>query len=157
MPTELTDEIGERIRDKGKEFGTTTGRPRRCGWFDGVILKYAVRINGLDGLVITKLDVLGGLDKVKICTSYRHKVRVVNEFPADLKLLEKFQPVYEEMDGWPDLSEEEWREIAKEGYYSLPKELRDYLKRIEELAGVPIYLISLGPGRESTICLKEIF
>lgn len=157
QPTELKDVIGDRIREKGKEFGTTTGRPRRCGWFDSVILRYAVRVNSLDGLAITKLDVLGGLEKVKICTSYRYKVRVLKDFPADLKLLEKCQPVYEEFDGWPDLSEEEWREIAEKGYYSLPKELRDYLKRIEQIAGVPIYLISLGPGRDSTICLKEIF
>ncbi len=157
LPTEMNDEIGDKIREKGKEFGTTTGRPRRCGWFDAVILRYAVRVNSLDGLAITKLDVLGGLDKVKICTSYRHKVRVVKEFPADLELLEKCQPVYEEMNGWVDLLEEKWREIAKDGYYALPKELRDYLKRIEKLAEVPIYVISLGPGRESTISLKEIF
>ena len=157
LPTELKDKTGKWILERGKEFGTTTGRARRVGWFDAVILKYAIRINSLDGLAITKLDVLGGLEKVKICTSYRYKVRVLNEFPADLKLLEKFEPVYEEMDAWPYFSEEEWREIVKGGYYSLPKELRNYLKKIEELAGVPIYLISLGPGRESTICLKEIF
>jgi adenylosuccinate synthase len=157
LPTELKGKIGERIRDKGKEFGTTTGRPRRCGWFDAVILRYAARVNSLDGLAITKLDVLGGLEKVKICTSYRYNGKIIEEFPASLKVLEKCQPVYEEMDGWEDLTEEEWREIANKGYYSLPKELKDYLKRIEGLAGVPIYLISLGPERESTICLKEIF
>lgn len=157
MPTELTDKIGERIRNKGKEFGTTTGRPRRCGWFDGVILKYAVRINGLDGLAITKLDVLGGLEKVKLCTSYEYNGKKLKEFPASLKVLEKCKPVFEELDGWDDLSDEEWIELARKGYDALPKELKEFLKRIEEIGGVPVYLISVGPGRKSTICLKEIF
>jgi len=157
MPTEMKDKIGERIRERGKEFGATTGRPRRCGWLDGVILRYATRVNSLDGLAITKLDVLGGLSKVKICTSYKLNGQTLEEFPASLKVLEKCKPVCEEFDGWEDLSEKEWMEIAKKGYYALPKELRDYLKRIEEIAGVPIFLISLGSERESTINLKEIF
>ena len=157
MPTELTGKIGERIRDKGKEFGTTTGRPRRCGWFDGVILRYAVRVNGLDGLAITKLDVLGGLEKIKLCTSYKYNGKKLEEFPASLKVLEKCKPVFEEFDGWNDLSEDEWRELAEKGYNALPEELKNYLKKIEEIGGVPVYLISIGPGRESTIALKEIF
>lgn len=157
LPTELKDELGEKIREKGKEYGATTGRPRRCGWLDGVILKYSVRVNGLDGLAITKLDVLGGFKKLKICTSYDFDGKKIQEFPASIKVLEKCKPVYEELDDWPDFSKEEWKRITNEGYYSLPKELKDYLKRIEEIAGIPIFLISMGPERESTICLKEIF
>jgi len=157
FPTELTDSIGNRIRDKGAEFGTTTGRPRRCGWLDGVALRFATRVNDFDGLAVMKLDVLSGLEKVKICTAYEYNGKTVKEFPANLKILEKCVPVYESLDGWSDFSEEEWREIATKGYYALPNEMRDYLKKVEEIAGVPVYFISIGPGRESTICLKEIF
>ena len=157
MPTELNDEIGKKIRQKGKEFGTTTGRPRRCGWFDGVILRHAVRINGLDGLAITKLDVLGGSKKIKLCTHYEYDGKKLEEFPARLKVLEKCKPVYEEMDGWNNMPKEEWRELSRKGYDTLPEELKKYLKRIERIGGVPVYLISVGPGRESTICVKNIF
>ncbi len=157
FPTELSDNIGERIREKGAEFGTTTGRPRRCGWLDGVALRYATRINSLDGLAVMKLDVLGGLEEVKICTAYEYDGKEVKEFPASLKVLEKCKPVYESLTGWSDFSLQEWKEIASRGYYSIPKEMRNYLNRIEEITGVPIYFISIGPGRESTICLKEIF
>jgi adenylosuccinate synthase len=157
LPTELKDKDGDRIRNKGKEFGTTTGRPRRVGWFDGVILRYAVRVNSIDGLAITKLDVLSGLKKVKICTSYKFNGKIINEFPTSLKILEKCEPFYEEMDGWPKFSEEEWEKIAKKGYNALPKQLKNYLKTIERIGGVPIYLISIGPERESTINLKKIF
>ena len=157
FPTELKDEIGERIREKGKEFGTTTGRPRRCGWLDAVMLKYAKRVNSLDGLVITKLDVLGGLKKVKMCVAYECEGKRIEEFPADLKMLEKCKPVYEEFDGWKDLPREEWLRRAKEGYEALPEEARNYLKRIEELTKVPVFLISVGPEREATISLREIF
>jgi len=157
FPTELNDNVGKRIRDKGNEFGTTTGRPRRVGWFDGVILKYAVRINSIDGLAIAKLDVLSGLEKIKVCTSYKFNGKILNEFPASLKVLEKCEPVYEEIDGWEDIEEEEWKKIAKKGYDSLPKELRNYLKLLEKIGGVPAYLISIGQDRQSTISLKKIF
>jgi len=157
MPTELNDSIGELLKKKGNEFGATTGRPRRCGWLDSVALKFAVRVNGLDGLIVTKLDVLGGLDEIKICTAYQYNGKEINEFPASLKILEKATPVYETLSGWSDLSEDDYREIADKGYYSLPKEMRNYLKRIEEITGIPIYLVSIGPGREATISLREIF
>jgi adenylosuccinate synthase len=124
---------------------------------DGVALRYATRINGLDGLAVMKLDVLGGLEKVNICTAYEYNSKIVKEFPANLKVIEESKPVYESLDGWPDFSEEEWRKIANKGYYALPNEMRNYLKRIEEIAGVSIYFISIGPGRESTISLREIF
>ncbi len=157
FPTELTGGIGDRIREKGAEFGTTTGRPRRCGWLDGVALKFAIRVNGFDGLAVMKLDVLGGLENVRICTAYEYDGQTVKEFPANLKVLEKCKPIYEELKGWRDFPEGEWREVANKGYDALPNELRDYLKEIEKIAGVPIYFVSIGPGRESTICLKEIF
>jgi len=157
MPTELNDSIGELLKKKGNEFGATTGRPRRCGWLDSVALKFAVRVNGLDGLIVTKLDVLGGLDEIKICTAYQYNGKEINEFPASLKILEKATPVYETLSGWSDLSEDDYGEIADKGYYSLPKEMRNYLKRIEEIAEIPIYLVSVGPDREATISLREIF
>jgi len=157
MPTECEDETCRRLRKKGKEFGTTTGRPRRCGWLDGVILRFAGRINSLDGLAVTKLDVLGGLDKIKICTSYMVNGKKITEFPASLKTLEKCEPIYEEMNGWSDLSDEEWKKIVKKGYKALPKELKDYLNKIEKIAGIPVYLISFGRGRELTISRKNIF
>ena len=157
FPTELNDKIGEMIRDKGKEFGTTTGRPRRVGWFDGVILRYAVRVNSLNGLAITKLDVLSGLKKIKICTSYKFNGKIINELPSSLKIIEKCEPVYEELDGWANISGDEWKKIVKRGYVALPKELKNYLKTIEKIGEVPVYLISIGPERESTISLKKIF
>jgi adenylosuccinate synthase len=111
----------------------------------------------LDGLAITKLDVLGGLKKLKICTSYKFNGKTVDEFPASLKVLEKCEPVYEEMDCWSDISVEQWKRIKKKGYVALPKELKNYLKMIEKIGKVPIYLISVGPERESTIDLKKLF
>lgn len=155
--TELKDEIGERIRDKGNEFGTTTGRPRRVGWFDAVILKYAIRVNSMDGLAVAKLDVLSGLKKIKICTSYKYNGKMLEEFPASLKVLQECEPVYEQIDSWPDIPKDEWKKIVKKGFNALPKELKNYLKIIERIGGIPIYLISVGPERESTISLKKIF
>jgi adenylosuccinate synthase len=157
FPTELKDKIGERIREKGAEYGTTTGRPRRCGWLDGVALRYATRINGLDGLAVTKLDVLGGLEEVRICTAYEHNGKRIEEFPSSLEELEECTPVYESLDGWPDFSEEGWKEIAKRGYSALPEEMRNYLKRMEEIARAPIYFVSVGSERDSTVCLRKIF
>lgn len=157
FPTELIDKTGDRIREKGAEFGTTTGRPRRCGWLDGIALKFANRINDFDGLAVMKLDVLGGLENVKVCTAYEYNGEKITELPANLGILQKCVPVYESLNGWPDLSQSEWREVAKKGFHELPNQMRDYLKKIEEISGVPIYFVSVGPGRESTICLKEIF
>ena len=110
----------------------------------------------VDGLLVCKKRI-SRLKKIKLCTHYEYNGKKLEDFPASLKILEKCKPVYEEMDGWDDLSDEEWRELAEKGYDALPKELKDYLKTIEEIGGVPVYLISVGPGRESTICLREIF
>jgi len=152
--TELTGELGNKIREKGKEYGTTTGRPRRCGWLDLVNIRHAVMVNGLSGLAITKLDVLGGLKTLKVCVAYKYKNEIIKDQPFDLTVFIECKPIYEELDGWDDLSEKEWEKIAEEGYYALPKTLRDYLKFIEDDVGVPVKLISFGPGRKFTIDLR---
>jgi adenylosuccinate synthase len=151
FPTELEDENGEELRKAGREFGSTTGRPRRCGWFDAPAVRYAVRINGLTGIALTKLDVLSGFEKIKICTGYEYQGKIVEELPASLEIFSNCKPVYEEMPGWSsdigrakDLSE-------------LPVQARNYIKRLEELIGCPIVLVSLGAGREDTLMLKNPF
>lgn len=151
FPTELFDEVGDRIQEKGAEFGATTGRRRRCGWLDTVILRNAARLNSLTGLAITKLDVLGGFDEIKLCTAYTCRGKLVPEFPADLKVLEQCEPVYETVSGWhEDIS-------GVRSYEALPEATKAYLKRIEELTETPVDIISVGPGRNETIVLKNIF
>jgi len=154
FPTELTDEIGNFLREKGGEYGTTTGRPRRCGWLDIVILRYAKRINGLDEIALTKLDVLSGIKKLKIATAYKLEGKIVEEFPTSISELEECQPIYIEFDGWERLEQKEWKKIVKFGFEVLPKNAKVYLKKIEELIGIPITIISLGPSREETIIRK---
>ncbi len=151
FPTELFDYVGDQIQKKGVEFGATTGRKRRCGWLDTVIVRNAVRLNGLTGLVITKLDVLGGLSPLKICTAYEYQGKTMNHFPADLKILAKCKPVYEEHPGWNE-------DISKmKTFDELPENARKYLKRIEELTQTPIEIVSVGPGRDETIVLNNPF
>ena len=151
FPTELFDEIGGRLQKKGAEFGATTGRKRRCGWLDMVILKNAARLNSLTGLVITKLDVLDGLDEIKICTGYEHEGKIYDAFPPGIKILENCTPVYETHPGWKE-------DISKiKEFDKFPENTRKYLKRIEELSGVKIKIISVGPGREATIVLDNVF
>ncbi len=147
--SELFDDIGDYIQEKGAEFGATTGRRRRCGWLDTVILNNAVRLNGLTGLAITKLDVLGGLKEIKICTAYLCKGQRIEAFPANLNELEACEPVYETLPGW----EEDISELRR--FEDLPENVRSYLKRIEELTGVPVQIVSVGPGREQTIILNN--
>ncbi len=151
FPTEQDNEVGELIREKGKEFGTTTGRPRRCGWLDLVIVKTACRLNGLTGLAITRLDVLGGIEKLKICHSYQIGAEKTVNFPGSLKILEKCEPIYDEVAGWEELTKEQWRKIANTGYEALPENLKQYLKYIENDCKTPVKVISIGPGREDTI------
>lgn len=151
FPTEIKDEIGEHLREKGGEYGTTTGRPRRCGWLDMVMVRYSARINSLTSLAVTKIDVLGGLEKIYVCTDYEHNGEVITEFPASMRVLEGCKPRYREFEGWDDHTDEEWTEIAKRGYESLPQEMKTYLGFIEQEIGVPIEIVSVGPGREQTI------
>lgn len=145
FPTELRSELGDHLRDKGREFGATTGRPRRCGWLDMVQLRRVAALNGVSNVILTKPDVLGGLEVIRLCMSYRVDGATVNEFPADTCVLERVEPVYEEMAGWAeDIS---WcRKWA-----DLPENARRYFGRIQDLLGVPISLISVGASREQTI------
>ncbi len=149
FPTELFDSVGDALQERGAEFGATTGRRRRCGWLDMVQLKASARLNGLTGLAVTKLDVLGGCDVIKICTHYNCKGKIVKDWPSNLALLEHCEPVYEEMPCWKeDIS-------GAKSENELPKAAGDYLKRLAELAEVPVYIISVGPGREQTIVAKN--
>lgn len=145
FPTELDNEIGEWIREKGHEYGVTTGRSRRCGWLDAVILKTTVRVSGLTSLCVTKMDTLAGLEKLKICVGYKFDNKVIDYFPASLNDLAKCEPIYEEFDGWGD-------EVADaRSYEELPENAKKYLARIEELTGTKISIIGVGPRRDQTI------
>lgn len=151
FPTELFDETGDSIQKKGAEFGATTGRRRRCGWLDIVLLRNSVRLNGLTSLVITKLDVLDGLQSLEICTGYEYQGEILHDFPASLKVLEDCKPVYETVPGWSeDIS-------GARTVNDLPQHARDYIKRIEELTETPVHIISVGPGREETIISRNPF
>lgn len=151
FPTELKDQVGERIREKGGEYGATTGRPRRCGWFDAVVVNHAIRINGIQEVAITKLDVLSDFDKVKICVGYRVNGKVLHHVPSNLKILESSEPVYEELDGW----KKEGKGTKK--ISELPVQAQRYLKRIEELTNVKIAMVSVGSERNETIEVKNPF
>ncbi|KPU42858.1 adenylosuccinate synthetase [Oxobacter pfennigii] len=145
FPTELFDEIGDGIREKGKEYGTTTGRARRCGWLDLVILKYATRLSSITDIAVTKIDTLAGLKKIKVCVGYELDGKVIDYFPASLEILAKCKPVYEEFDGWDESIEN------ARSYDDLPENAKKYLKRIEEFAETKISIVSVGPGRDHTI------
>jgi len=151
FPSELFDEIGDRIQETGAEFGATTGRRRRCGWLDTVILRNSARLNGLTGLVITKLDVMGGLKELKICTGYEYGGKILDDFPASLKVLGESKPVYETLPGWS----EDVSGLRK--FEDLPQNTKNYLRRVEELVETPIQIVSVGPGREETIVIENPF
>jgi adenylosuccinate synthase len=150
LPTELSGELGNRLRDSGNEYGAVTGRPRRCGWYDAVAVRYAARLNGLDALALTKLDVLDGLSRIEICTSYRCGSRTLQEFPSDVGQLAACQPVYESMPGWSAPT----RGIRR--FDDLPEAARRYVARLEEVSGVRAALISTGSDRDDTIVRPEI-
>ena len=149
FPTELTDEVGEMLRERGGEYGTTTGRPRRCGWFDAVVVRHSVRVNGLGGLAITKLDTLTGLKTIKICTAYRVGGELITEFPASSEMVAQCQPIYEELEGWMD-DISGTKEISQ-----LPPAAQRYLEKIEELTQTPIHIVSVGAQREETIIVRN--
>lgn len=151
FPSELLDDTGRHIQETGGEFGATTGRPRRCGWLDMVVLKNAIRLNGLQGLVMTKLDVLTGLPKIKIATAYQCGAERLVSVPAQLSKLENCQPILEEFDGWSeDIS-------SVRRFEDLPANTRNYLRAVEEMAGIPLTIVSVGPGREETMVLENPF
>jgi adenylosuccinate synthase len=151
FPTELSDDVGEQLRQRGQEFGATTGRPRRTGWFDAAALKRSIQLNGLSGLCITKLDVLDAVEAVKICVGYRIEGELSEILPVGAEELERCEPVYEELPGWKEST------VGIKEYERLPRGAREYLKRIESLAGVPIDLISTGPERDETIVRRHPF
>jgi len=151
MPTELKDETGDLIRERGHEYGTTTGRPRRCGWFDGVVARYSTRINGFNGIIITRLDILDTLPVLKLCTGYRIGNRNIDYIPGNVSEMERCEPIYQELPGW----ECPTSHIKK--YSDLPLAARQYISRIEELCDCQVYMISVGAQDEQTIEIKPVF
>ncbi|MDD2496695.1 MAG: adenylosuccinate synthase [Desulfitobacteriaceae bacterium] len=151
FPTELFDETGKQIRDEGCEFGTTTGRPRRCGWFDAVVVRHSARLSGLTGLAVTKLDVLDKLDEIKICKGYEYQGRILKDFPASLKVLAQCKPIYETLPGWKQDT------TGTRSFNDLPENARRYLERIEELTGVKAVIVAVGPKRSQTIVREELY
>ena len=149
FPTELLDVVGEGLQERGREFGATTGRPRRCGWFDAVVVRYATRVNGLTSLAVTKLDVLDGCPELKLCTGYRYSGKLYKDMPSDLEILGSCEPVYEEMCGWTSGT------TGMTSYRALPLQAKRYLRRIEELTECRIDMISTGSKREETIILRN--
>lgn len=151
FPTELLDADGEKLRQVGHEFGATTGRPRRCGWFDAMVVRYAVRVNGLTGVALTKLDVLNDFETIKVCTGYTFEGKPLTDLPANLAVFEKCEPVYEELPGWmSDIS-------GARTFEELPEKAKSYVKRLEQLIGCPIVLVSIGPRRDQSIIISNPF
>lgn len=151
FPTELTDELGDRLRKVGDEYGATTGRPRRCGWLDGVVLRFAARVNGLWGLALTKMDVLSGLKTLQICTAYELDGKRITELPGDYEDLARAKPVYETLPGWDEKLE------GVRTFDELPEHARRYVRRVEEICGVPVICISVGADRGETVLLQNPF
>jgi adenylosuccinate synthase len=145
LPTELHGEMGNRLRESGQEFGAVTGRPRRCGWYDAVAVRYAVRVNGLDALALTKLDVLDGLPELQVCTAYRCRGNTLTDMPGDVAQLAECEPVYETLPGWSAPT------AGAQRFEDLPAEARRYVARLEEITGVPAAVVSTGSAREATI------
>ena len=150
MPTELKDQTGERIREVAQEYGATTGRPRRCGWFDAVATRHSALVSGFTGVALTRLDVLDSFDSIKICTKYELDGRIIDQFPSSSLLLEKCRPVYEEVPGWQSPTAHARR------FQDMPALAQSYVKRLEELVGCPVDIISVGPRREATIIARPI-
>ena len=151
FPTELHDAVGEKLRQRGQEFGATTGRPRRCGWFDAVVVNHAVRVNGIQGMVITKMDVLNDLDKIKVCVGYRLNGKVIDYVPSNVEAFQSVEAVYEEMEGWK-------AEIkGAKSLSDLPANAQRYLRRVEELIGTKIVMVSVGSERNETLGVQNPF
>ena len=151
FPTELKNEIGDQIREVGREYGTTTGRPRRVGWFDSVVVRHARRVSGITDLSLNSIDVLTGIETLKICVAYKYKGEVINEFPASLKVLAECEPVYEELPGWKE-------DITGcKTLDDLPVNARHYIERVSQLTGIPISIFSVGPDRAQTNVVRSVY
>lgn len=151
FPTELKDEIGDRIREVGNEYGTTTGRPRRVGWFDSVVVRHARRVSGITGLSLNSIDVLTGIPTLKICAAYKYKGEILEHFPASLKVLAECEPVYEELPGWNE------NITGARSLDDLPENARHYIERVSQLTGIPLMIFSVGPDRDQTNLVRGIF
>jgi adenylosuccinate synthase len=151
FPTELHDANGEKLRKEGHEFGSTTGRPRRCGWFDAVVARYGVRLNGIDAIALTKVDVLDRFDTLQVCTGYKYKGKIYEEMPADLDVLENGEPVYTEFAGWNQST------VGVESFDQLPDNAKRYIDALEKMLGAGFLMISTGPGRTETIHQGTLF
>lgn len=151
FPTQLDDEIGHTIREVGKEYGTTTGRPRRVGWFDSVVVRHSRRVSGITDLCLNSIDVLTGLDTLKICTAYEYEGKLLDEYPPNFRVLEQCKPVFEELPGWT----EDITGVRK--FEDLPVNAQRYVKRIEALTGIELLTFSVGPAREQTVILRDIY
>jgi adenylosuccinate synthase len=149
FPTELTGAVGEGLQARGKEFGSTTGRARRCGWFDGVVARYATKVNGLTSLAVTKLDVLDGCKELKVCTGYRYQGKLYRDMPADLQTLTDCEPVYKTFKGWSGTT------TGVSTYKQLPAEAKRYLQFLEDFSECPIDMISTGSKRSETIIVRN--
>lgn len=149
FPTELGDDLGSRMRDVGQEYGATTGRARRCGWLDALVLRYAVSVNGLTSLAFTKLDVLSSFDQIKVAVAYKYGTETLDELPVNQSVFHDCEPIYEELDGW----QQHLSDIRR--FQDLPGEAQAFVARVEEIAGIPVGLISVGPDREQTIIMKD--
>jgi len=148
FPTELTDEVGEKLRKEGAEFGATTGRPRRCGWFDAFLVRYSAMINGIDAVAVTKLDVLSVFEKINVCVGYKLNEKLLKSFPSDVDRLSSVTPVYETVDGWmTDISE-------CKSYDELPQKAKEYLEFISDQANFKIEIVSVGPKRRQTFSMN---
>ncbi len=151
FPTELTDKVGQTLGERGHEFGTVTGRPRRCGWFDAVMVRQAIRVGGIRGIAFTKLDVLDGFDEIRLCTAYRYRGRTLDYFPASPTIQASIEPVYETMPGWRESTR------GARSWAELPADAIKYIRRVEELIGAPVALLSTSPEREDTILVADPF
>jgi adenylosuccinate synthase len=149
FPTEIKEPLGEIIRERGGEYGATTGRPRRCGWLDIIVLKHSVMINGVTSVAITKLDILDGLESIKICTAYKYKDKVIEEFPKELNIFSECEPIYEEFEGWKTNTS------GTRDFKNLPLPAQNYIKKIEGMIGIKVHIISTGQKREELIHIKE--
>ena len=151
FPTELTDEIGQRLGERGHEFGTVTGRKRRCGWFDAVLVRQSCAVSGVTGIALTKLDVLDGLEEIRICTGYRLNGRAMDHFPAHAADQAAVEPIYETIEGWQDST------AGARSWAQLPAQAIKYIRRVEELIRCPVALVSTSPEREDTILVRDPF
>ena len=149
FPTEQLNEVGEKLREAGHEYGTVTGRPRRTGWLDAFVVRYAGLLSGIDYMAITRLDILDGFDEIKMCVGYKYKGETLNEIPASLKVLAEVEPIYETFKGWKQPIS------GIREYKDLPEEARIYLERLEEVAGIALGIVSVGPNRDQTIILAD--